>query len=346
MSTTCLSTDNSTCLAAINEIKDKIIEMNLPKTRKKDVDFLLSKIQLVLDTLNNPQPTTANADQSISQKILDKLESLTTPSTTPTYSHITASRPSPITIIIKSKTETTTLNEINEKLRSAIKTNPEVRTEYITNSPNGIRVTSMDKKIQSKVSDLLMNILPADSFTVDPLQKLNPQIEFTAQTDQIESIEMFKKRNDIDQNEEVIFVHSKELRSPNNIKTKWPRTKVIVRMTRTAREQIEKKGKIYIGGEGVKFYDNYNVRCCYKCHQVGHTAKFCAGESQCGKCHATNSHSTSDCTFADTFSECLFCKNAGFQNTKHRPRTANCASFNQAIEKIKNITDWNNGSNN
>lgn len=227
--------------------------------------------------------------------------------------------------------------EIGGKIKDLIRSDYDITCLNLVVTNRHTRIVVDGEKDEQKVRDLLSSCDFKDDITVESLQPLQPQVSciIYGGKDDIEEIDIIKRRNNIpaDENFSIVALNDFPSRSNNN------RTFVIFRMSKVARQIIENRGRIIFGLQSVPFKDNFNVRVCSRCCRIGHTAKYCSNAAQCGNCK--EEHTTHECTKPiDSSPKCLLCLNSGFKSVCHKPRSTECSSYNQAVERIIQITDY------
>ena len=324
----------SPALSAIDHLQKAIslIKELALKTKKEKFDRVTEEINCAINKINQHQ---THNHLKFQQQILEKLNTLTTNThQPPSFAQKTAATPKPKAIILKAKNSETNIGEIGRKLKTKIKENKNIQINNVIINPIGIRIISQDQKVKEKISKLIDKD-DCDKLEIQEVRKLDPQISVVIPSDQIEDEEAIKLRNSIPTEEEVKIIIKRDLES----KSRFKKSLMIIRMSRKARETIEKRGKIFIGCQSTSFQDNFNVRTCSNCNQIGHSKSFCSAPPSCRKCE--NEHTTETCTLDSTKNKhCLLCKNSGHKNYNHHPRSDRCEAYQLAIKRLIDITDY------
>ena len=85
----------------------------------------------------------------------------------------------------------------------------------------------------------------------------------------------------------------------------------VVETSKEAREILIKKERIYIGWNCYRVQDYLVATRCYKCHNFGHTAKYCRNDKEiCGHC-AEEGHAFKNCPNENKNPVCRNCKRSG-----------------------------------
>uniref|UniRef100_A0A158P4P8 CCHC-type domain-containing protein n=1 Tax=Tetranychus urticae TaxID=32264 RepID=A0A158P4P8_TETUR len=318
----------------------KLVESMVNTRNKNTCDKILSElnnINTIIGSLNFSDGVTIVPAEGNNSEILNKLEQISKKLDKPRNNNESTknTRPKTKAIIVKPKSPETNPIELGAEIKQVIKNCESINCENIIVNAQATRIIVRDDNTIGKIKEALKNNEIGQKINVEQLKQLQPQISCVITTDQIEDINVIKRRNQIPEDQAFEIVVNKEIPT----KSKFKRNYVVFRMSRVAREIIEKRGKIYIGCEATSFRDNFNVRVCSKCHRIGHTEKFCMNESVCGGCNVN--HHTRNCQQTKKqISECLLCKHFGAVDVKHKPKSKDCYSYNAAIERIVQITDF------
>ncbi|XP_053209331.1 uncharacterized protein LOC128393234 [Panonychus citri] len=273
-------------------------------------------------------------------KIMEKMESIEKKidsSSSKTYADVLKKKPIFTTVIIKPKKPDTNVEEAHRKIVRATKDDSSMHVINTSSNSRSIRITSDDKNMVSKIREKVKDIGLEEEVDVGSLKKLDPQISFIIDEDQLESVDKFKARNDIPEEMEVTIVNTVPFRSRKN----QSKLRIVIRMAREARQKIENRDFVFMGSQSAPYKNDFYIRSCSNCNRFGHSTKFCNNQPQCYKCPENdNVHSSKQCEKENQMSGCSFCKNNNISDNQHAPRSPQCVSFNNSINLIKSITDW------
>ncbi|XP_015783153.1 uncharacterized protein LOC107360945 [Tetranychus urticae] len=329
------SPDNTQCdpVSLLNKIKNSISSL-VPKTKKKDLDKVLSDIDAVINTISSDKITLA--ESNLLARINNALNESTT-KTRPSYAD-KASKPATLkAYVVKPLTPGDNIDEISKKLKTHLRQNKETNIDSMVVNQNNIRILSNDSQLKTKINQAIISAELDKNVEITELSKLKPQISLMIPTDQLEDAETIKMRNNIPQSEDFDIIVNNEIKT----KSRYKKNYVIIRMSKNARQIIQQRSRLYIGCESIEFRDNFNVRNCFNCNRIGHTAKYCDATPSCRRCE--KDHNTNKCEIEEqdkSSTKCHFCKNAGFKNLDHKYKSPQCSSYNQAINRLKNIIDF------
>lgn len=246
-----------------------------------------------------------------------------------------ARKPKNNAVIIKSTSPSITSTEVGNKIKTLLSVNKDIVCEAVVVNDLSTRIITESKETLECISSLITNSEYKNDVVIEPLKLLDPQISFIVETDQLEDAGAVKHRNRIPDSESFEFVYTNEIRT----RAKTKKTYVVARMSKGAREYLESRGKIYCGLQAIRFKDNFNVRTCSSCLRIGHTAKYCSNSPKCGKCR--EEHTTTSCNNQNNLNtDCLYCQHSGSLEVKHKPKSEKCFAYNQAIERVKQITNY------
>lgn len=320
-------------ISMLNHIYESVSSLS-PKSgsKKPQYDKVLSDISTVIKTLNTDKIIQLT---TFINKLDKNIQQVTT-TKKPTYAEKTAKKSQTKAIVLEAKDDGENIEEIGKKIKSQFKLNNKINIDSVIVSSNKIRITSAETQLDKKINDVLEAVQVTDKFNIRELEKFKPQISCVVSTDQIDSPEDFKTRNNIPAEEEVTFPVNKEIKT----KSRFRRSFIVIRMSKKAREIIQSRGRLYFGAERVSFRDNFYIKSCYKCNRLGLSSRYCESNPTCGNCYEEGHH-IGECQKPDnTQKHCLYCKNSGFKNINHDFRSAKCTSYSNAFDRLISVTDY------
>lgn len=114
----------------------------------------------------------------------------------------------------------------------------------------------------------------------------------------------------------------------------------IVECTSRIREELLKRGRIYVEYASCRVVDYLQISRCYQCQAYGHIAKYCKQEggqvcSHCGE----KGHSYRECQRPKEDPVCVNCKVIR-KESKHRVGTMDCPLYVKAVERMVSNTHY------
>lgn len=103
------------------------------------------------------------------------------------------------------------------------------------------------------------------------------------------------------------------------------------------------KGRLFLGFRSCRVEDYASPARCYRCHNLGHTAKVCRADTEtCGYC-AKPGHRFTDCPRKKLDPPvCALCTRYG-KDPRHSTTDPQCPSRLTAIKRLRDMTDYGNG---
>lgn len=332
------SPQNASLKTRVQTLFNDMLASSTAAAKKKFNDNWTTQLSSILNEIDL---STSNSTNVTNQQLMDKLDCLEKKVAAnhqqPSYADIAKSKPVISTIIIKPKNPNVDCIEVHKNLITTARADSSYRIITSSSNQRNIKIVSDSIKILDKVKDHIKKQKLEDDVEANALKKLDPQISFLVDPDQIEKVEMFKQRNRIPVEENVEIVNQIDVKTRKGYKLK----RVIVRMSKKARGIIDGKPYVFIGTQSTPFKDDFHVRTCSKCFTIGHTASFCSNQPKCFKCPTNdNGHEAISCDRDNNHNGCLFCINSGISETDHVPKSDKCQSYMNTINRIKSITDW------
>uniref|UniRef100_A0A158P4I3 Pre-C2HC domain-containing protein n=1 Tax=Tetranychus urticae TaxID=32264 RepID=A0A158P4I3_TETUR len=310
---------------------------NMSKTAKEKVSNQVNNFINIINTMidhaaktNATGPDNSYTLDRFTNKILDKLANNSTQAKQARKAK---------SYIIKSKDPKIQPDRILKEITTLTKQDNSVQIDEAKAGLTAVKLTTNNEEALDKIKSHVETTELKDKLEMEEMKMLLPQISAVINSFSVETEETIKKRNNIPEEEFVKIVQTYDI----PIHNKEPKKKLIIRLSRNARQILENQGRIYIGAESVPIKDNFYIRTCSNCLSIGHTSKFCTSKTTCGKCQGE--HNTTTCNLPKT-NICLLCVNNKEREVNHRPKSINCQAYIKAIKSLKAITDWSYGTQN
>lgn len=310
---------------------------NTARTKfEKQKDNFLSATLTMIDFVAKDQNIAGISNGDIS-KLADNISKklLPTIANQQTAKRTTTKAAKPTRFIVKSTDATISCDTIVKEIAEIAKSDPSIQLTEVKKGLTAVKVSTTQSASKTKVINKLKERSFGPKLEMKNVEMLLPQVSVIIEEYSCEDAEMIKKRNDIPDSEEVKIVTTYDLPQRNKTNKK----KVIIRLSRQARQIIEDRGRINIGCESVRFKDNYYIKTCTNCISIGHTKNQCNNAATCYKCE--QDHVSSSCE-ADPQNNCLLCKkiNDPKLNLKHKPKSSECLAYHLAIKNLQSLIDW------
>ena len=117
------------------------------------------------------------------------------------------------------------------------------------------------------------------------------------------------------------------------------RTTVVFSCTPKMREELIRRGQLYMGWEVINVADYIDATCCRKCQLYGHPERYCRQqEFTCGKCGQLG-HKQEECTSAVTC--CATCKRFSRpEAANHQTASRDCPARKSAEVRAVSMTNY------
>jgi hypothetical protein len=112
----------------------------------------------------------------------------------------------------------------------------------------------------------------------------------------------------------------------------------IVEVDSNLRKSISVLGKISLNWKMCKVKDYKVPMKCGKCHEYGHSGKFCTKEDLCLHC-CKPGHKKKDCPQRQEQAFCRNCANLR-KKTDHSVTSRDCTAYRLAVEKLERETEY------
>lgn len=115
----------------------------------------------------------------------------------------------------------------------------------------------------------------------------------------------------------------------------------VVEVSPNVRNEVRKEGRVYFEWSSCNARDWLGITRCFKCQGLGHSAKFCRGETiYCPFC-AQSGHNLETCPNekAGTNPKCINCDRANAKSD-HPATSKDCPSYQKAIDRLRSATTY------
>lgn len=311
----------SDLLRELFEYKDFVISLVTPKTQEKHAAALEARFNKLISLANVVPPAGVVMDKlKLIEKKVDEISTGATTSFLSVHNNSSAkykSNKKSRAVLIK-PVDSNKIKDIDESVRNHVIGNPDIRVDSINCGTKYIKVVSPDIDIAEKIQSITL----PEPATIKSAEKLQPQISFVVNKDQVEDVDVFIHRNCLP---DPCCSYVKEI----NFKTKegFDKTKIIARLSKQNRAFLANRGRVHVGYQSVSFKSDIHVKLCENCYKPGHLTKWCKLPKN------TAAESVND-------NHCPFCISAKIGNSEHKPKSSKCQVFLAEKLRIANITDW------
>jgi hypothetical protein len=223
---------------------------------------------------------------------------------------------------IKDQSSSETQKQIKDKIDPV-----DVEINSIRNVSNGAVIIGCNNKAAAeKLQKEVVEKMGVD-YELKMPEGLKPQLKIVGISEKMEKEEMISKLKA--QNEVFRTADSLKIAKIEVARMRTDKFNAIIEVDGKVFDQVLKMERIKIGWDRCRFFENMNVRRCFKCNGYNHKAEECKNKNACGNC--AEEHDTRQCK-NETGQKCINCvlanKNLGFNlKTDHCAWSRDCKVY-------------------